>query len=127
MYAFIDRSDEKHRMAGAFFRYFAQEGYHLFTSPSTITNTYEHIQSHMSHSIAREFLQTIFTSTMDILYIDEPTMKAAAKLVITTTSANLTLDQALSNIICDRMQIPNICTFGYFPFFFGIRAFTLPY
>jgi hypothetical protein len=81
----------------------------------------------MSQSIARDFLQTIFTSTVDIIYIDEPMMKTAAKLVITTTSAHLSLEQALTNIACDKLQIPSICTFEYFPFFFGTRAFSLPF
>lgn len=127
MYAFIDRSDGKHQMAGAYFRFFAQEGYHLYTSPSTIMSTYERIATHMSHSIAREFLQTIFTSSIDIMYVDEPLMKAAAKLVITTTSVHLTLEQAITNIVCDKSQTSTICTFEYFPFLFGTRAFTLPY
>lgn len=126
-YSFIDRSDAKHQMSGAFFRYFAQEGYHLYTTPTTIMDTYAHIQAHMSHSIARDFLQTIFTSTIDIVYIDEPMMKTATKLVITTTSAHLTLDQAITNIVCDKIQISTICTFEYFPFFFGTKAFTLPF
>ncbi len=126
-YAFIDRSDAKNQMAGAYFRYFAQEGYHLYTSPSTIMATYERIQVHMSHSIAREFLQTIFTSTIDIVYVDEPLMKSAVKLVITTTSVHLTLEQAIVNIVCDKSQTPTICSFEYFPYFFGTRAFTLPY
>jgi len=126
-YTFIDRSDIKHQMAGAFFRYFAQDGYHLYTSPSTVMYTYEHIQTYMSQSIGRDFLQTLFTSAIDIVYVDEPMMKTAVKLVITTKSANLTLDQALSNIVCDRLQIPYVCTFKYFPYLFGLREFTLPY
>ncbi len=126
-YAFIDHSDAKHQMASAFFRYFAQERYHLFSTPSTIMDTYQQIQSNMSHSIARDFLRTIFTSTIDILYVDEPTMKAATKLVITTTNTSITMDQAIANIVCDRSQIGSVCTFAYFPYFFGIKAFTLPF
>ena len=125
-FAFIDRSDPKHRMSGAFFRFFAQDGFHLYTTPSVITDTYHQIQSSMSHAIAREYLQTVFTSAIDVLYVDEATLKTAVKLVITTTSANLTIDQAITNIICDKSQIPAICTFEYFPFFFGIHSFVLP-
>jgi hypothetical protein len=126
MYAFIDRSDGKHQMAGIFsiLRSGRISSVHI---PSTIMSTYERIVTHMSHSIAREFLQTIFTSSIDIMYVDEPLMKAAAKLVITTTSVHLTLEQAITNIVCDKSQTSTICTFEYFPFLFGTRAFTLPY
>ena len=117
----------KHAVAEAFFRYFAQEGSHLYTAGFTLAKTYGQLQKFISHSIAKEFLRSIYLGNIEIIYPDEPATKAAAKLILGSQSPELDLEQALINVIADRHQIPFVCSLDYSQYFFGVQPFSLPY
>lgn len=126
-FAFVDRNSPKHNQADAFFRYFAQENFHLYTTTFSIIRTYDQIKKHISYSLAKDFLRVIFVGNIEIVYPDEAITKAAIKFVLGSTSFDLNMEQALTNVVADRMQIPQICSFEYSQFYFGINLFTLPY
>jgi len=126
-FAFVDRNHPKHPVAEAYFRYFAQEGWHLYTAGFTLTKTYGQLQKFISHSIAKEFLRSIYLGNIEIVYPDEPATKAAAKLILGSQSPELDLEQALINVISDRHQILFVCSLDYSQYFFGIQQFSLPY
>lgn len=126
-FAFIDRNHPRHSEASAFFRYLAQEKCHLFVAVFSITKTYDQIKKHMSFSIAKDFLRTIYTGNIEVIYPDEALTKAALKLLLTNTGQDQGLEHALINVIADRKQIPQIATFEYPTFYFGIQPFSLPY
>jgi predicted nucleic acid-binding protein len=81
----------------------------------------------MSYSIAKDFLRAAFTGNIQILYPDEPTTRATLKLLLSDTQYEISYEQALINVMADRQQISQICSFEYSRFYFGINLFTLPY
>ncbi|MBI3577189.1 PIN domain-containing protein [Candidatus Gottesmanbacteria bacterium] len=124
--AFIDRAHPQHAQAEAFFRYFAQEGYALFTDSLTIYEVHQKIHSHISTMVSRDFLRTIFFSNINILYPQEAEMKAALKILLSYPSVDLTLEKALMAILASRWEISHICTFDPLHNLFGLTTFYLP-
>ncbi len=127
MFAFVDRNHPKHNQASAYFRYFAQQQFQLFTSLSSAVRTYNDIRKHMSYSIAKDFIRGLFTGNIQILYPDEAATRATLKLLLSDTRYENNFEQALINVLADRHQIPQICSFEYSRFYFGINLFTLPF
>lgn len=127
MFAFVDRNHPKHSQASAFFRYFAQQQFQVFVSISSVVRTYNDIRKHMSYSIAKDFLRAMFTGNIQILYHDEALSRATLKLLLSDTRYENNFDQALINVLADHHQIPQICSFEYSRFYFGINLFTLPF
>src|SRR5215469_978362 len=82
--AFLNRNDPKHLQASAFFRYFAQEHFYLYTNSEIVISVYQNISQSISKSFAKEFLQVISESTIHILTPDEQDMKKALQLVATS-------------------------------------------
>lgn len=125
-FAFVDRAHPKHEQATAFFRYFAQAGYFLFTDIETIVETYRQLYRHISASLAKDFLRTIFLSNLNILYPDEGDIKAGIKALVSYQSTDLTFPKALMAVFANRRGIPQICTFEYLHSLFGLTLFYLP-
>src|ERR1700759_2895576 len=84
--AFIDRGHPKHIHATAFFRYFAQEHFQLYTTPVSINDAYNNLYQNISPSLARDYLRAMYMSSVNILYPEEPDIKAALKTVANTNS-----------------------------------------
>jgi predicted nucleic acid-binding protein len=124
--AFIDRAHPQHAQAQAFFRYFAQEQYALFTDSLTIYEAHQKIYVQISPGLSRDFLRTIFFSNINILYPQEAEMKAALKILLSYSSVDLTLEKALMAILASRQEISHICTFDPLHNLFGLTTFYLP-
>lgn len=125
-YAFIDRAHPKHTTAAAFFRYFSEEEYSLFTDTTTLIQTYRQIFERISKVLAKDFLRTIAISNINVLYPQESDFKAAIKAMVTYRSTELSFDEALSLVLANRQRISQICTFDYFHPLFGLTLFYLP-
>lgn len=124
--AFLDRLHPNHGQAVTFFRYFSEEQFEVHAVLYTILITYHDIQETMGQSIAREWLRSMFLGSIQVIYPDEATIKTAIKLIMTTKNYNVTIDQAIMNVVADKKHIPFLATFEFFPFFFGVKPFTLP-
>ena len=125
-YAFIDRAHVRHDHAVAFFRYFAQEEYALFTDTITINQAYDYIYKEISPSLARDFLRTIFLGNINIIYPDQGDIKAALKTLIGYQSTELTFADAIMAVLANRRGVSQIATFDYLHPLFGLSAFFLP-
>jgi predicted nucleic acid-binding protein len=127
MFAFVDRNDPKHQQASAYLRCLAQGKYNLYITLSSITKTYNDLRKHMSYSIAKDFIRAMFVGNIEIVYPDEAATKAALKLILSETQRDFNnFEHALTNVLADRNQIPQICSFEFSRFYFGISLFTLP-
>ncbi len=124
--AFVDRAHTKHLHAGAFFRYFAQQQYFLYTNVQIVIATYQNISQNISSGLAKDFLKAFQFSTITILYPEEPDVKSAIKAVLTHTSSTLPLDEALMLVMAEKRGIGSICTFSYLHNLFGVETFYLP-
>ena len=125
-YSFIDRVHSRHNHAQAFFRYFAQEEFVLFTDTNTINQTYNQIYKEISPSLARDFLKTIFLSNINIIYPDQSDIKAALKTLVNYQSPELTFSDAIMAVLANRRGVSQIATFDYLHPLFGLSAFFLP-
>lgn len=124
--AFVDRAHSKHMHAVAFFRYFAEQTYYLYTNPSTISLTHQKIHENISPALAKDFLKAISLGTINIMYPEEADMKLTLKTLISYSSQELHMDEALMEVMSSRRNIPQICTFDYLHPLFGLTAFYLP-
>lgn len=124
--AFIDRAHPMHEQAFAFFRYFGQEGYTLFSDYPTIMEVYRVIYSAISPSLARDFLRTMSITAMNIIYPEEADAKGALKALNTYQTLDLTYSNALMAVLAYKRNIQQICTFEYLHPLFGLTTFYLP-
>lgn len=124
--AFTDQLHTKHNQAAAFFRYFAQEQYQLFTDILSIYDAYGTVEQNMGHTVARHFLRSLFASSITIIYPTEADMKAALKVYLTDHSNQITFDMTLMMLLADRKGISQICTLEYISTLFGLSIFYIP-
>ena len=124
--AFIDRGHPKHLHASAFFRYFAQNQYQLYTTIVSLDEAYLELYHSISPSVAKDFVRAIELSSINIIYTEESDLKRTMRAVTTSQSVELTFSKALMAIICNKKSIPQICTFSYSPALFGLQTFYLP-
>ena len=125
-YAFINRAHAKYEQASAYFRYFAQEQYALFTDIYTILEVYNQIYKEISPSLAKDFLRTVTISDINIIYPEERDIKAALKTLINFQSTELNFSQAVRAVLANRRGISQIHTFDYLHPLFGQTVFYLP-
>lgn len=124
--AFIDRAHPMHEQAAAFFRYFGQEQYQLFTDYPTIMEVYRVIYSSISPSLARDYLRTMSITAINFIYPEDSDAKAALKAINTYQSTDLTYSNALLSVLAYKRNIQQICTFEYLHPLFGLTVFYLP-
>ena len=124
--AFIDRAHSKHVQAAAFFRFFAQEQYHLYSNIISINETYMVLYNTVSPSLARDFLKALSFSSINILYPEPADMKAAIKILENSTSVELTFSKALMAVVCNKKSVPQIMTYDFLHALYGLQLFYLP-
>jgi predicted nucleic acid-binding protein len=124
--AFLDRANPKHVQAAAYFQYFAQEHYHLYTGYLNLAEVHSEIAEKISGSFARDFLNAINLGSINILYPEPGDMKVTLKTLINYRSTDLTFKEAQMTVMASRRSINQICTFEYLHSLFGLTAFYLP-
>jgi predicted nucleic acid-binding protein len=124
--AFLDRANPKHVQAAAYFQYFAQEHYHLYTGYLNLAEVHSEISEKISGSFARDFLNAINLGSVNVLYPEPGDMKVTLKTLINYHSTDLTFKEAQMTVMASRRSINQICTFEYLHPLFGLTAFYLP-
>lgn len=124
--AFVDRANQKHAQAAAFFRFFAQEKYQVYVTYLGIEEAYREIYEKISPTLARDFLRALTLSNINILYPNEADMKAALKTLINYRNTELAFKDAQMAVLSERNGIPQVCTFDYLHQLFGLTSFYLP-
>lgn len=125
-FAFVDRANIKHLETVAYFRYFAEQKYQLFTSLISIEEAYEEVYQKISPSLAKDFIRGITLSNINILYPTESDTKAALKALINYRNTDLKFKEAQMAVLASRNYISQICTFEYLHALFGLQPFYLP-
>lgn len=125
-YAFVNRAHTRYPQAGAYFRYFAQEKFQIFSSYPVVEEVYRQIYEKISPSLAKDFVRGLSLSSINVLYPSESDHKAAIKALINYQSTELTLRESQTAVLSNRNYINQICTFKYLHPLYGITAFNLP-
>ena len=81
----------------------------------------------MSYSIAKDFIRSLYLGDIELIRSEDSDEKSALRLILSEQNYDLTFEEALVNVLADRRQIPQICSFDSSRFLFGITPFTLPY
>jgi len=126
LYSFINRADSRYPQASAYFRFFAQEKFQVFTSYAVLEESYKDIYEKISPSLAKDFLRGMSLSSVNVLYPTESDFKAALKSLINYQNTELTFREAQTAVLSNRNYISQICTFRYVHPLFGIGVFNLP-
>jgi len=124
--AFLDRAHPKHLHASAFFRYFAQEQYTLYTNTTNIIETCTTITQTMSYALTKDFLKALQQSSINVLYPEDSDLRLAFKTMLSYESSELSMQEALMASMSSRRGILSICTLEYIHPIFGISSFYLP-
>lgn len=124
--AFVDRAHPKHTQAAAFFRYFAENKYQVYTGYINVQEAHRQIFERISPSLARDFIRAINLGSINIIYPNESDVRAAIKTLTNYRSAELTFYQAQMAVLANKNSISQICTFEYLHQLFGITVFYLP-
>jgi predicted nucleic acid-binding protein len=124
--SFVDRAHPKHDQSAAFFRYFAQEQYVLFTDSLQVTIAYNYMYKEMSRSLARDFMRVISLCNINFLPHEESDLKLAFKTIVNYQSNELTFSDAMMAVVCYKKNIYQICSFDYLHNLFGITLYYLP-
>lgn len=122
----MDRAHPKHVQAAAFFRYFAQENYQLYSTILSVDEAYTTVYNTISPSLARDFLRVMALSSVNIVYPEAADMKIAVRTLESSNSVELTFTKAFMSVMCNKKSIPQIMTFDYFHALFGLQVFYLP-
>jgi len=125
-YAFVDRAHLKNEQTAAFFRYFGEQEYTLFTDTGTLNEAYNRIYKEISPSLSKDFLRTIFLGNINIIYPEESDIKAALKTLVSYQSTELNFSQSLRAVLANRRGINQIFTLEYLHPLFGQSVFYLP-
>ena len=126
LYAFVDRTHARHVQASAFFRYFANEEFHIYMDNISIYDCYLQLMNSMSPSIAKECLRSIYISSITIIYPEEADMRGALKFYLNDKSNELNFRKAIMAVLADKNHIPQICSFEYIQSMFGLSLFYIP-
>lgn len=126
LYAFVDRADPKHNQADAYFRFFAEHQYRLFTDIQSVMDCYGKLYAEIGPSLGKDFLRSIFLSDINIVYPDQSDIKASLKALIAYRSNELTFQDALIAVLAFKRDIDQICTLSYLHPLFGQTVFYLP-
>lgn len=124
--AFVDRANPKHIQAAAYFQYFAQEKYQLFTGYLNLAEAHRDISDKISSSFARDFFRAINLGSINIIYPETSDMKATIKTLVNYKSADLSFRETQVAVLANRRSINQICTFEYLPPLFALTVFYLP-
>ncbi|MDE2026726.1 MAG: hypothetical protein KGJ07_09645 [Patescibacteria group bacterium] len=124
--AFIDRANPRHLHAGAFLRYFAQEHYTLFTTPLAISDTYAILAHKISPAIAKDFIKALNLGSMNVIPPDESDVKMTYKTLLSSSSTEAGFNETLMQVVANRRNITQICTFSYLHPLFRLTTFYLP-
>lgn len=126
LYAFIDRANEKHTQAIAYFRFFSQEEYFLYIDSLNLNEIYEKIYQKMSPSLAKDFLRIASLSDLNVLNPEDSDLKSAFKTISNYNAIDLKLSEALMTVMASKRNITQIFTFDYLHPLFGLNLFFLP-
>lgn len=124
--AFIDRANPRHLHAGAFFRYFAQERYNLFTTALIINNVYQTLSTNISQAVAKDFIKALTLGSINILPLDESDIKLTFKTLLSPSGTEASFGETLMQAMASRRNITQICTFSYLHPLFRLSTFYLP-
>lgn len=119
LFAFIDRSDSNHQKTVKIMETLAHEHYQLYTSVFNVTETYTALSREIGMSVALEFLETILSSNIEILYLQKSDFISAFKVLKSNKERQINLKEVLNATLMEKRGISQVITFAFWHNLYG--------
>lgn len=120
--AFIDRADLNHAKAGQIFELLGRHKYQVFTSVMVVAQTFNAIERDLSSTVARDFLQAMLETKIQILYASHSDFLAAFRYLKANPGRQISLSSIINANLIQRHGISSILTFNFWPNVMGIAV-----
>lgn len=124
-FSFIDRADDNHSKSVKAFESLAHGNYHLFTSSTTVVDTYSALAHEVGFSVALEFLEVILQSEIEILFPQRSDFVSAFKVLKGSRERQLSLKEVVNAALMQKREITFILTSTYWHNLFGTQISNL--
>lgn len=118
--SFIDRASLNNVKAGQIFEFLGKNKYQVFTSAMVIAQTFNVIERDLGTIIARDFLQAMTETSIQILYTSEPDLLAGFKYLKANPGRQISLSSIINANLIQRHGINSVLTFDFWPNIMGI-------
>lgn len=118
--AFIDRVNLNHAKASKIFEVLGRDKYQVFTSGIVLIQTFNALEQDLGETLARDFLQAILETKIQILYTNDPDLLAAFRYLKANPGRQISLSSIINANLIQRHNINSILTFDFWPNVMGI-------
>lgn len=123
LYAFIDRADRNHRQAVRFMEHFSNQGAFLYTNYYTLQEVYGVANKQIGIAVAIDFLESILSSNVEILFPQKTDLIASFKLLKSNRNQQILFKETITATLMQRKGINQICTFTYWHGLLGTKIY----
>ena len=111
--AFIDRADLNHIKCVSIFEFLASHEFRVFTSYLVILQTFNRAEKELGSTVAKEFLQAILESNIQILYPGKQELISAFRIIRANPTHQNSLTELLNAILMEKNGITAILTYDF--------------
>ena len=109
--AFIDRANLNHAKSVGILELLARQKYHLYTSGNVVLQTFGTIDRDLGSIVAKDFLQAILESNIQILYWGLADLLAAFRYLKANPGRQSLLSSVINAHLMQRYGVNSILTF----------------
>lgn len=123
--AFIDRANLNHAKAGEMLEFLGKQKYHVFTSSTVVLQTFNAIERDLGQTIARDFLQAMIESNIQILHPSEADLLAAFRYLRANPGRQNSLSSIINANLMQKNGVNSVLTFDFWPNVMGTTVANL--
>lgn len=120
--AFIDRVNPNHAKAIKIFELLAKDKYQVFTSGMVVAQTFNALERDLGETLARDFLQAMLETDIQILYTNQSDLLAAMRFLKANPGRQISLSSVINANLIQRHGINSVLTFDFWPNIMGIAV-----
>lgn len=118
--SFIDRASSNHAKAGQLLEFLGKNKYQVFTSGMVVAQTFNALEQDLGKTLARDFLQAMLESNIQIVYTSESDLLAGFKYLKANPGRQISLSSIINANLIQRHGINSVLTFDFWPNVMGI-------
>lgn len=118
--AFVDRVNPNHSRAVKVFEMLGKDKYQVFTSGMVVMQTFNALERDLGQTLARDFLQAMLETKIQVLYINDSDLLAAFRYLKANPGRQISLSSIINAHLIQRHGINSVLTFDFWPNVMGI-------
>ncbi len=123
--AYVDRANLNHSKAGEIMEYLARQKFHVFTSSIVVLQTFNAIERDLGGTLAKDFLQAMIESNIQILHSVETDLQSAFRYLKANPGRQISLSSIINANLMQKHGVNSILTFDFWPNVMGTVASNL--